>query len=657
MFEPINAIKVLAIDQIANAKSGHLGMAISASPIVYALYKNILNIAPNEPNFINRDRVIFSAGHCSSLIYSILHLCGFNVTLDDLKSFRKYGSKTAGHPEYNICEGVDATTGPLGQGIAIAVGMAMAERHLASKYNKPNFNLIDHYTYVVCGEGCLMEGVSYEACSLAGLHKLNKLIIIYDCNKITMDGSSEISFNEDLCKRFEAQGFDTIVVKTRNSVTEITTAIEQAKRSDKPTFIVVPSIIGEGTCYAGTNKAHGSPLDLNEAIKFRESCGFSDELFEIDKKYYKHFEDIKEKGKKMVADYNKMLDKYRKAYKKEYNDFINALNNDFKPSINLHIKEEIAGRDLGQYALRELNSNVSNLFGGSADVMTSTKAYLIDESEFSATNYAGKNIRFGVREFAMSAICNGIALHKGLVPFCATFLAFSDYMKASIRLSALMKLKVIYIFTHDSICVGEDGPTHQPIEQLDCLRNIPNLQVFRPCCGSEVGYAYMSAYEYDGPTAIILSRNNLAILTAKQTDMQKGAYIVHKAKKAIANVIATGLEVGLGQKVIQELNAKGLDANLISIVNKNNFDKLTIKEKHKIINSSIKTNVVIEASSATTLANLCGTNGLIFNISEFGASGDAETLYKAYGFDAKTIAEKIMEKSFKNNDSIIPLFK
>ncbi|MGN1227665.1 MAG: 1-deoxy-D-xylulose-5-phosphate synthase N-terminal domain-containing protein, partial [Christensenellales bacterium] len=375
MKEAIDGLRVLAIDEIANAKSGHPGMALSASAIVYALYKNVLNVAPTDANFINRDRVVFSAGHCSALVYAVLHLCGYNVTLDDLKSFRKYGSKTAGHPEYNVCEGVDASTGPLGQGIAMAVGMAMAERHLAERFNKDGFNVIDHYTFVVCGEGCLMEGVSYEACSLAGHHKLNKLIILYDCNKVTMDGGSEIAFNEDLCKRFEAQGFNCITVKERNSVTEITEAINEAKRSDKPSFIIVPSVIGEGTRVEGTNKAHGTPLTVDEAIEFREKLGFDNQLFNLPKSVYDDFATVKEKGKKIVDDYNAMLLLYKKKHKKDYEEFVKCLNNDFDYNINLNVKDEISGRDLGQYALRELNKKAHNLFGGTADLMTSTKAY------------------------------------------------------------------------------------------------------------------------------------------------------------------------------------------------------------------------------------------------------------------------------------------
>lgn len=656
MKQGIDAVKVLAIDQIANAKSGHPGMAISASTIAYTLYKNVLKIAPSEPNFVNRDRVVFSAGHCSALVYSILHLCGYDLGIEDLRDFRKYGSKTPGHPEIDACAGIDASTGPLGQGIAMGVGMAMAERHLASIYNKPNFPIFDHYTYVVCGEGCLMEGVSYEACSLAGLHKLNKLIILYDCNKITMDGNSEIALNEDLCKRFEAQGFNTIVVKERNSVAEIGMAIAKAKQSDKPTFIVVPSVIGEGTKVEGTNKAHGTPLTVDEAVAFRTSLGFGESLFSIPNEIYKEFEDVKVRGERLVASYNEMLDSYKKKYKKEYNELSKCFNGGFDFNFDLNIKEQISGRDLGQYALKCLNDKVPNLFGGTADLMTSTKAYIIGGGDFSCDSPNGKNIHFGVREFSMNAICNGIALHGGLVPFCSTFLVFSDYMKASIRLSALMKLKIIYVFSHDSIEVGEDGPTHQPIEQIDALRSIPNLQVFRPACGSEVGYAYSQAYKYDGPTAIILSKNKLQNYTVSDKEMSKGAYLVNKAKKPIANIFATGLEVGFALKVLDKLVEKGQDANIISVVNKKTFDNLSQRDKDKIVTNKLLTNVVIEASSALTLGDLAGPNGLLINIDHFGASGDRDTLYKTYGFDAEVVADKIIKKSFKNNDSMIPLF-
>lgn len=652
----LDALKVLAIDEIANAKSGHPGMAISASPIVYSLYKKMLNVVPSEPKFINRDRVVFSAGHCSALVYAILHLCGYDVSLNDLMKFRKFGSITAGHPEVDLCPGVDATTGPLGQGIAMAVGMAMAERHLASRFNKPDIQLIDHYTYAICGEGCLMEGVSYEACSLAGTNKLNKLIIIYDCNKITMDGSSELALQEDLCKRFEAQGFSTFVVEKAGDIEGICEAIAKAKTSDKPSFIVVPSIIGEGTKVAGTNKAHGTPLSLEEAVEFRTQFGFSNNLFDLPSEIVQSYHSVFERGEQIKCDYAQKLVRYKRKYRKLFKEFSQILENQPSVKIKLDVHEEIAGRDLGQYALREVNKSVPNLFGGTADLMTSTKAYLIDESDFSSENYAGKNIHFGVREFSMNAICNGIALHGGLVPFCSTFLVFSDYMKASIRLSAIMKQKVIYIFSHDSIEVGEDGPTHQPIEQLDALRSIPNLQVFRPCCGAEVAFAYEQAISYQGPTAIILSKNKLPVLNTKRVDFSKGAFLVHKTRLPIANIIATGLEVGLALQVVNELQELNKDANVISIVNKRAFDLITEKERNKIIDKSIKTNVVIEASSANAISNLAGLNGLVFNINEFGASGSKTTLYNYYGFNPKAIANAIIEKSLKNGDSIIPLY-
>lgn len=639
----VNAVKVMAIDEIANAKSGHPGMAISASRIVCALYKNILNVSPNEPKFINRDRVVFSAGHCSALIYSILHFCGYNVSIDDLKNFRKYGSKTAGHPEFNVCEGVDASTGPLGQGVAMAVGMAMAERHMAEIFNKPNYNVMDHYTYVVCGEGCLMEGVSYEACSLAGLHKLNKLIIIYDCNQITMDGQSSIALNENLCKRFESQGFNCIKIKENASVEEISFAIASAKKSDKPSFIIVPSIIGEGTKVQGTNKAHGTPLTIDEAVEYRQSLGFSNMLFDVPKNVYNDFKEVKTRGEKLVKDYSKMLNNYRKEYALEYEKLKKYLNNDFSFNIKLKENELISGRDLGAMALNQVGDTVDNLFGGTADLMISTKAYLNNGGDFSCKNYSGKNIHFGVREFAMSAISCGIALHGGLIPFCSTFLSFSDYMKSSIRLCALMKLKVIYIFTHDSIEVGEDGPTHQPIEQIDALRSIPNLQVFRSSCAGEVKYAYEQALKSDLPTVIILSKNKLPIIKTNAKNMGNGAYIVTKCEKPLVNIIATGLEVGLGLELVETLKKKRIGANLISIVNDVKFAKLSNKKKNEIVLPNIL-NVVIETSTAYTLSRLFTDDCLVFNIDRFGASGDKNTLYKVFGFDKDKIAKKIMAR-------------
>lgn len=642
MNKPIEYLRALCRDIVQNAQSGHIGMSLGASTLVYTLYKNFLKINPKNPDFIDRDRVVFSAGHCTPLIYSILHLCGYDITLNDLRCFRSLGSCTKGHPEIQTC-GVDCTTGPLGQGFATAVGLAIAEKHLANVFNKQDLKLFDHYTYVILGDGCLMEGVSYESASIAGELKLSKLIALYDSNQITLDGQTNGVFSEDIKARFIAQGWDVFEVEKIDDEISISNAIIEAKLSDKPSLVIVPSVIGLGLQDEGNPITHSCKISRDECYEYREKNGLTTEAFSIPQNIYKEFQNMIS-ATRIQNEYEETLYLYKKQYKKEYELYTKYLNNDFKVDINLSTCETFSGINLGHVALNALSESAKNIIGGSADVSRSTKARILASGFIDADNFSAKNLKFGVREFAMACISNGIAIHGGLVPFCSTFLAFSDYMKPAIRLSALMHAKVLYIFSHDTIKVGKDGPTHEPVEQIDMLRSIPNLQVFRPCCGTEVAYAYAQAYEYDGPTAIILSKGELSNLITKEKYMQDGVYCVYKGKKSIANIFASGEDMNLALKVLSKLRSQDLDANLYSILKSDNFTNIQ--------KNSIKTNCVIECASAYTLQKFVGNQGLLFCVREFGQSGDGEQIYKNFNFDEEIISKEIVKLSIKNDDCI-----
>lgn len=652
----INTLRVLSGDMTAEAKSGHPGMALGVAPVVYALYHDIAKINPADPNFFDRDRIVFSAGHCSAVIYSALHLSGYDVTIDDLRKFRSLGSKTPGHPEFRLTPGVDCTSGPLGQGIATAVGLAIAEKHLADRFNKTDCELVDHYTYAIVGEGCLMEGISYEACSIAGNLKLNKLIVIYDCNNVSIDGNTNITFTEDIKLRFMAQGWSVNQVDTENDGYEgIVAAINQAKESDKPSLIIVPSIIGYGTANEGKNKSHGTPLTHEEAEELRIKFNLDKNPFSVGKDVYNDFSIVKKNGAKAQKEYNSKLSYYKKKYKDDYKEFERLFVDKVEP-INLDIEEAIAGRDLGQVALNKLANITNNMIGGTADLASSTKQYITGGDDLKRDSYAGKNIRFGIREFAMGAITNGLALHGGLVPFCSTFLVFSDYLKAAMRLGALMKLKELFVFTHDSIEVGEDGETHQPVEQLNTLRMIPNLDVFRPCCGSEVAYSYVHAYNNDKPTAIILAKSKLLTNVVDIKDVSKGAYIIADAKKPCAIIVATGNEVGLAIKVKQILDSRGVDIRVVSMPCQELFLRQDEKYFRKIFPKNFDTIVTLEAGDTNSWRRFVGKKGLCIGVEEFGASGKSKDLYQKFGFDADVIADKVEKLARYNGTKIDSIF-
>lgn len=637
----IGEIKSLGLDMIEEAGSGHPGIVLGAAPILYTLFLEHLRFAPEVPDFYNRDRFIMSAGHGSSLLYSVLYFAGYDISLDDLKSFRRLNSKTPGHPEYMKTPGVEMTTGPLGQGFATAVGCAIAEKHTASLINNKE-KVIDYNIYCLCGDGDLMEGVSYEAASLAGSLKLNNLIVLYDSNKVTLDGKTENVFDEDIAARFESMNWN--VLFTSDSVEDINNALIKAKSADKPTLIEVITTIGKGSLLAGSNKVHSGPLGEEEISKIKTSLGVRDIPFTISNEAVEEFRNyIKERNKDLTVDFdtkletlesdevnllNKLMDKDKsiKLTSLDYN----------KPDDNEELLRISAKKVLNSYA------TISPLIiGGNADVSSSTKMYLNELSPFSKDNYKGRNINFGVREHAMAAIANGLAL-AGYRPFVSTFLSFSDYLKPALRLSALMNLPVTYIFTHDSISIGQDGPTHQPVEQLVSLRATPNLEVFRPADSNEVIGSFKTIFENNKPSCLILGRDKIKILeTTSISATSKGAYIVHNEERKLDGIIiATGEEVTLALSVMKLLKEKGYDLRVISMPSIERYNLLTAEEKEELFPVGAK-KFVIEKGSSYSWYSFVYKDSYLFTLDKFGTSGTKEEVDSFYGFTKEEISLKI----------------
>lgn len=637
----IGEIKSLGLDMIEEAGSGHPGIVLGAAPILYTLFLEHLRFAPEVPDFYNRDRFIMSAGHGSSLLYSVLYFAGYDISLDDLKSFRRLNSKTPGHPEYMKTPGVEMTTGPLGQGFATAVGCAIAEKHTASLINNKE-KVIDYNIYCLCGDGDLMEGVSYEAASLAGSLKLNNLIVLYDSNKVTLDGKTENVFDEDIAARFESMNWN--VLFTSDSVEDINNALIKAKSADKPTLIEVITTIGKGSLLAGSNKVHSGPLGEEEVSKIKTSLGVRDIPFTISNEAVEEFRNyIKERNKDLIVDFdtkletlesdevsllNKLMDKDKsiKLTSLDYN----------KPDDNEELLRISAKKVLNSYA------TISPLIiGGNADVSSSTKMYLNELSPFSKDNYKGRNINFGVREHAMAAIANGLAL-AGYRPFVSTFLSFSDYLKPALRLSALMNLPVTYIFTHDSISIGQDGPTHQPVEQLVSLRATPNLEVFRPADSNEVIGSFKTIFENNKPSCLILGRDKIKILeTTSISATSKGAYIVHNEERKLDGIIiATGEEVTLALSVMKLLKEKGYDLRVISMPSIERYNLLTAEEKEELFPVGAK-KFVIEKGSSYSWYSFVYKDSYLFTLDKFGTSGTKEEVDSFYGFTKEEISLKI----------------
>jgi transketolase len=642
----IDQIRCLGIDMISEANSGHPGIVLGAAPIIYALFAHHLRIDPENPDYFNRDRFVMSAGHGSALLYATLYMAGYDISLDDLKRFRQIDSITPGHPEYGVTPGVDCTTGPLGQGIATAVGMAMAEANLRTRYNAIKKDLIDYYTYVLCGDGDLMEGISYEATSLAGSLKLNKLIVLYDSNNVCLDGKVNDSFNDNVAMRFISMGWNVITVEDGSNYEAISSAIEEAKHSENmPTLIEVKTIIGAGSKLEGTNKVHGAPLDKEDISQIKEKMGIRDIPFAISQNTCDEFRFIINKRcKKLNEKFMKNLLLLDEETREELEFFMNKDKKiDTKKLIYDAPEDGIESpRDTSHKILNSIVKNSPYILGGSADLFSANKTYIDDGGNFQVENYLGKNIYFGVREHAMGAIINGLSL-CGFRPYASTFLAFSDYLKPSIRLACLMNLANIYIFTHDSISVGEDGPTHQPIEQLLQLRSIPNMDVFRPADANEVIGAYKAIFDKScGPSAITLSRNKLPILEyTKANEVALGGYIaLDTMRKPDGIVISCGEELHEVIKAVKNLKTKGIEVRVVSMPNLGRFLKQDPEYIESVLPVEVR-KIVVEASSSYSWNKLIFNSKYLITLDEFGASGKYRDVYKKYGFDSESLEEKI----------------
>lgn len=650
----VNAIRVLAADTVQKANSGHPGMPLGSAAMAYELWANHLTHNPKNPKWVNRDRFILSAGHASSLLYSLLHLFGYGLTIEDMKNFRQDNSLTPGHPEYGHTVGVEATTGPLGAGMGMAVGMAMAQAHMAATFNTEDYNIIDHYTFVLGGDGCMEEGISSEAFSLAGTLGLSKLIVLYDSNNITIEGNTDLAFTEDVNKRMEAFGFQTLTVEDGNNLEEISKAIELAKaEKTKPSFITVKTKIAFG-CPAkeGSESSHGSPLGEENVKALRDNLGWEEqEAFVIPQDVYDNFAQKAKKGQEAENNWNKLFKAYCEKYpeKKELWDKYFAVIDDEKllncDEFWSYEDKPQATRSLSGNMINRLAKIMPNFWGGSADLGPSNKTVIKDGGSFSKNNYLGRNIHYGVREFAMAAIANGITLYGGTKTFVGTFFVFSDYLKPMARLAALMKIPVTYVLTHDSIGVGEDGPTHEPIEQLAMLRAMPNINVFRPADATETAAAWYSAItSKNTPTVLALSRQNLPQIEGSSKEALKGGYIIAESIKAKpdAIIIASGSEVSLAVDAKKELMEKGFDIRVVSMPCMDIFEQQSDEYKEKILPQTVEKRLVVEAGSSICWGKYLGFKGKSVTIDTFGASAPANVLFKKYGFTVENVVNKAL---------------
>lgn len=649
----VNAIRFLGIDAIEKSKSGHPGVVMGAAPMAYDLFTKQMRVNPEVPNWFNRDRFILSAGHGSMLLYALLHLSGFqDVTMDEIKNFRQWGSKTPGHPEFGHTAGVDATTGPLGQGISMATGFAQAERFLAAKYNREGYTIFDHYTYVICGDGDLMEGVSAEAASYAGLQKLDKLIVLYDSNDINLDGETKDSFTESVRDRYNAYGWHTALVKDGTDLEAINAAIEAAKVSGKPSLIEVKTVIGYGSPNKqGTNAVHGAPLGAEEAAATRKALAWDYAPFEIPEEVYEDYRvNVAERGKAAYDAWAKLVEEYKQAYP-DLADEVAAIiagkdSVEIKPE-DFPVKEtglSQATRNSSQDALNAAAKVLPTFLGGSADLAHSNMTYIKEDGLQDDVHRLNRNIQFGVREFAMGTILNGMALHGGLRVYGGTFFVFSDYVKAAVRLSALQGLPVTYVFTHDSIAVGEDGPTHEPIEHLAGLRAIPNLNVLRPADARETQAAwYLALKSQSTPTALVLSRQNLTVEAGTDFDkVAKGAYVVYETTDGFDTILlASGSEVNLAVAAAKELEAQGEKVRVVSVPSTDIFDAQNAAYKEEILPNAVRRRVAIEMAATQSWYKYVGLDGAVIGIDKFGASAPAAKIMEEYGFTVAHVVEVV----------------
>ena len=649
----VNAIRVLSADAVQKANSGHPGLPLGAAAIGYELWANHMNHNPKNPSWENRDRFVLSGGHGSTLLYSLLHLFGYGLTLDDLKNFRQWGSKTPGHPEYGVTTGVEASTGPLGAGMAMAVGMAMAETHLAAKFNKEGYPVVDHYTYVLGGDGCMMEGINYEAFSLAGTLKLNKLIVLYDSNKISIEGNTDIAFTEDVPARFKAMGFKVLEVKDGNDISEIGKAIEEAKEDkESPSFIKINTKIGFGSPKEGSADVHGAPLGADNIIAMKKTLGWpSEEPFFVPDEVYENYKAKAENLAKKEEEWNKLFKEYCEKFPEmktlwdEYKDETKACKLLDDKDFWSYEEKADATRNLSGKVLNKLSAKLPTLFGGSADLAPSNKSYVNGAGDYSAENYAGRNVHFGVRELAMTGIGNGLVLH-GLKAYVSTFFVFSDYVKPMARLASLMEIPLTFILTHDSIGVGEDGPTHEPIEQLAEFRAMPNFNVFRPADATETIAAWYSAVtSKETPTALVLTRQNLPQLAGSSKEALKGGYVVADSSKETpdAIIIASGSEVSLSIEAKEALAKEGIDVRVVSMPCMDIFEKQPLEYKEKVLPKAVRARVAVEALSEFGWGKYVGLDGKTVCLDRFGASAPADVLFKEFGFTVDNVVKAVKE--------------
>ena len=651
----VNTVRVLSADGIEKAKSGHPGLPLGAAPIAYELFANHMKHNPKNPDWANRDRFILSAGHGSMLLYSLFHLFGYgNLSMDDLKSFRQLDSKTPGHPEYGHTVGVEATTGPLGAGMGMAVGMAMAEAHMASVFNKEGFDIVDHYTFVLGGDGCMMEGISSEAFSLAGTLGLSKLIVFYDSNGISIEGSTDIAFTENVVDRMKAFGFQTIEVEDGNDLAAIGKAIKEAKADkNRPSFIKINTVIGYGAGKKqGTAGAHGEPLGSEALAALKSGFGFNpEESFKVDADVYENFNKINEKNAKIEEEWNKLFKEYASKYPedaKKWDNYYSEINGSLIDGDEFWAWDDApaATRNISGSIINRLKDIFPNLIGGSADLSPSNKTVMNGEGYISKDDFSGRNIHFGVREFAMTAITNGILLHGGLRAYCATFFVFSDYTKPMARLSALMNIPTIFVFTHDSIGVGEDGPTHEPIEQLAMLRSLPNFNTFRPADARETIAAWYAAMvSKSTPTAIVLTRQNLQQLDGSGKKALKGAYIIKEASKSTPDMIliASGSEVSLAVEAAKELEKDNISTRVVSMPCMDVFETQSKEYKEEVLPKTVRNRVAIEALSSFGWDRYTGLDGRVISMNSFGASAPQDLLFKKFGFTKENVVATAKE--------------
>ncbi|OJG35028.1 transketolase [Enterococcus devriesei] len=640
------------MEGVQKANSGHPGLPMGAAPMAYTLWTQHLKVNPKNSKWVDRDRFVLSAGHGSIMLYSLLHLAGYNVSMDDLKNFRQWDSKTPGHPEVHFTDGVEATTGPLGQGIANAVGMAMAEVHLAATYNKEEFEIVDHYTYALCGDGDLMEGVSAEAASLAGHLKLGKLVVLYDSNDISLDGPTSKAFTENVGQRFEAYDWQHILVEDGNNLEEINQAIEKAKKNTiQPTLIEVKTVIGYGAPNEGTHKVHGAPLGPEGIEAAKKAYGWEGKDFFVPNGVSQRFEEkMVDKGVNSEKEWTALFNDYRSAYPELAEQFEQAMNNELPKDWDSELPSfaegdsALASRVSSSQVLTAISKTVPAFWGGSADLSSSNNTMVAGEKDFQPGQYEGRNIWYGVREFAMTAAANGIALHGGSKTYVGTFFVFTDYLRAAVRLAAISKLPVTYVFTHDSVAVGEDGPTHEPVEHLSSLRSMSNLTVLRPADGNEVVAAWKIAMmSTDHPTMLVLSRQNLPVLPktnelAKE-NVVKGAYVLspQDGETPEGILIATGSEVALAMEAQKTLKAAGKDVSVVSMPSFDLFEKQDDAYKESVLPNAVRKRVSIEMASSFGWERYVGLDGAMIAIDKYGASAPGDRVIKEYGFTVENI--------------------